>query len=54
MAKGKNEMERYGKVRKGGEKGVGVRREVPDGRFVLPRRVAEEVIKQPFHLRLLG
>lgn len=50
----KNEMEKYGKVRKGGEKGVGVKREVPDGRFVLLRRVAEEVIKQPFHLRLLG
>lgn len=28
--------------------------EAPDGRFALPGRVAEEVIKQPFHLRLLG
>lgn len=30
------------------------KQEAPDGRFALPGRVAEEVIKQPFHLRLLG
>lgn len=34
--------------REGGEQ------EAPDGSFALLRRVAEEVIKQPFHLRLLG
>lgn len=32
----------------------GGKQEAPDGRFALPGRVAEEVIKQPFHLRLLG
>lgn len=36
----------------GGEEGG--KQEAPDGRFALPGRVAEEVIKQPFHLRLLG
>lgn len=30
------------------------KQEAPDGGFALPGRVAEEVIKQPFHLRLLG
>lgn len=34
--------------------GEGGEQEAPDGRFVLPGRVGEEVIKQPFHLRLLG
>ena len=39
----------------GGEGGrEGVKQEAPDGRFALPGWVAEEVIKQPFHLRLLG
>lgn len=32
----------------------GLKQEAPDGRFALLGRVAEEVIKQPFHLRLLG
>lgn len=36
------------------ERGEGGKQEAPDGRFALPGRVAEEVIKQPFHLRLLG
>lgn len=35
-------------------RGEGGKQEAPDGRFALPGRVAEEVIKQPFHLRLLG
>lgn len=43
---GEEEKEKSG--REGGKQ------EAPDGRFALPGRVAEEVIKQPFHLRLLG
>lgn len=44
-----------GRERRGrGEGRRGERQEAPDGRFALPGRVAEEVIKQPFHLRLLG
>ena len=34
--------------------GAKEQQETPDGRFALPWRVAGEVIKQPFHLRLLG
>lgn len=49
-----NQSEKYGKDGWGeGERESG-EREAPDGGFALPGRVAEEVIKQPFHLRLLG
>lgn len=47
-------VEMMGEERGGTEGGEGEEQEAPDGRFVLPGRVAEEVIKQPFHLRLLG
>lgn len=43
-----------GEEKEGREGGEGGKQEAPDGRFALPGRVAEEVIKQPFHLRLLG
>lgn len=47
-------VEMMGEERGGTEGGEGEEQEAPDGRFALPGRVAEEVIKQPFHLRLLG
>lgn len=36
------------------EEGERTKQEAPDGGFALPGWVADEVIKQPFHLRLLG
>lgn len=47
-------VEMMGEERGATEGGEGEEQEAPDGRFALPGRVAEEVIKQPFHLRLLG
>lgn len=49
-------MENMGEEKEGEEKEKweGGKQEAPDGRFALPGRFAEEVIKQPFHLRLLG
>lgn len=54
MGEEKGRQRREGKRvgRQGGREGG--RQEAPDGRFALPGRLAEEVIKQPFHLRLLG